>query len=338
MNEDFAVVVGINKYPGLNNLEGACKDALQVRDWLLAPDCGDVPEENIHISLTTHFHPPGPTDVNDVHPVEDEINSLFRPFVSHGALEGRMGRRLYIFMAGHGLGDPGDMDSAALYAANAEMMFAPHISGTAYANWFRRNAVFDEIVLIMDCCRTVTPMQSIRQPPLPNIHQHGGAANVRTFYAYGSSWGAAARERRVDGTVSGIFTTAFLEAVRIARPNNRGRVTGQIVKDYVHNIIARVGGHTQLSPPDIRVDTNRDITFVSRQEVLKFKVRVTFDPPLIDELLIVLNGRGKESVLSDGRNEHVDLYLEPDLYKASIQGTGRKKLFEVVGENVEITL
>lgn len=338
MIDDHAVVVGINTYPGLSPLGGPCEDAILVRDWLLAADCGDVPVENIHLLLTTDFHPPEPGGVNDVHPVEDEVNALFRPLVIDGLTQGRVGRRLYIYMAGHGFSDPGDMDSAALYAANAEMAFAPHVAGTEYANWFRRNGVFDEIILVMDCCRTVTPMQSIRPPPLPNTSNPGRAAKVRTFYAYGSSWGAAARERLMNGSVQGIFTTALLEAMRNARPNSKGWVTGQIVKDYVHNVIDQVAAGIEISPPEIRVDSSRDISFVARVQAPHLNVRATLVPHSGAEMLVMNDGTGNEVVRVACPDEQVEVALEPGLYKAFVDGTGRSQLFELVSDDVEITL
>lgn len=337
MLDDHAVIVGIDTYPGLSQLGGPCEDARLVRDWLLDPACGDVPAGNIKVLLTSDYHPPGPTNVNDVHPVEDEVNDLFRPLVTQGLMNGRIGRRLFIYLAGHGFSDPSDMASAALFAANAEMVFAPHIAGTGYANWFRRNGIFDEIVLIMDCCRTVNPMQTIRPPPLPNTNQPSQAAKVRTFYAFGTSWGAVARERPMNGSVRGIFTTALLESLSSARPNRNGRVTGQIVKNYVHNIIDRVADGTDISPPDIQVDSSRDIAFVERQQAPKLTARFTLAPHSGEEILLVSDGSGTVQDLSFDEAQKT-LPLSPGLYKALVQGTDRSKLFEMVNEDVDITL
>jgi hypothetical protein len=310
-----------------------------MRDWLLADDGGGaVPHDKLTLLITTDFHPPGPTGVNDVHPVENEVNNVFRPLVMAGLHQGRVGRRLYIYMAGHGFSDPADMDSAALYAADAEPMFAPHVAGTAYADWFRRNGVFEEIVLVMDCCRTVTPLQSIRPPPLPNTSKPGMAAKVRTFYAYGTSWGAAARERRMDGTVRGIFTEAFLSALRHARPNRQGRVTGQVVKDYIHNVIGEVAGGMTVDPPEIRVDSSRDVTFAERDAAPRLTVRVTLLAPAHGKRVVISDGMGRDVAHLDYAQGPLEVELEPGLYKAMVADSERGHLIELVGADVNITL
>ena len=338
MKDDHAIVVGINEYPELTSLKGPCTDAKRFAEWLADPDGGNVPKGNIRVLMTTDFHPPGPSDVNDVHPVEDEINQLFRPIVKNGVENGHVGRRLYIYMAGHGFADPLNMDTAALYAANAEFSFVPHIAGTSYANWFGRNGIFDEIILVMDCCRTTMPMQSIRPPPLHDTSNASQAARVKTFYAYGTSWGATARERQMKGSVRGIFTTALLQAMRNARPNNRGNVTGQIIKNHIHNIIAEVADGTEIAPPEIQLDSNRDIAFLVRESAHKIGVIVTLTPHQGDEVLVVTDGGGKEISKVTCATNQVDLELGSGLYKAAIQGTNRSNLFEVVGSDVQFTL
>ncbi len=338
MVDDHAIVIGIEVYPGLSGLAGPCADAVAMAEWLADPACGDVPPAHLRLLLTSDFHPPPPHGVADVHPVEDEVNGLFRPLVSAGLTQGRVGRRLTIYMAGHGFSDPGDMDSAALYAANAEMAFAPHVAGTAYADWFRRNGVFDEVVLIMDCCRTVIPMHSIRPPPLPNSSRPGAAGRVRSFYAYGTSWGAAARERPMNGAVRGIFTTALIEALRGAPANARGAVTGQVVKDYLHNVIDRVAGDVEIAPPDVRVDSNRDIVFAERDQAPEFTVRVVLAPHAGDEEVVISNGDGVEIERRPAQQPTLSWQLAPGLYKAVVSDSGRRALFEVAGGDVEVRI
>lgn len=338
MNDDHAIVVGINTYPGLSSLSGPCIDAQEFTGWLQAPGGGEVPANNIHTLLSTDFHPPEPNDVSDVHPVEEEVNSLFRPLVSRGLMEGRVGRRLYIYLAGHGFSDSADMGSAALYAANAEFTFAPHVAGTEYANWFRRNGVFDEIVLIMDCCRTTTPMQSIRPPPLQNTGNPSMAARVRIFYAYGTSWGAVARERPFNGSVRGIFTTALLKAIQNAPPNEKGKVTGQILKNLTHNIFDELAAGTETAPPEIRMDSNRDITFLERKDAPDLNVRVTLVPHTGNEEILVSDGAGVKVKQLACPVSLVRLGLETGLYKVQVVGTDRSKLIEVVGNDVEFTI
>lgn len=336
--DDHAIIVGIDTYPGLSTLGGPCKDARAFHDWLVDADCGAVPPYNIHMLLTTDFHPPAPTGVNDVHPLEEEICRLFRPFITKGINQEIAGRRLYIYLAGHGFGDPSNIDAAALYAADAEPTYAAHIAGTSYAEWLRRNGVFDEIVLIMDCCRTIMQMWEIRPPLLPKSSNPGRVSKIKTVYAYAANWGHASRERKMNGDVRGIFTVAFLNALRNASPNQFGRVTGQMIKDYIHNTIDQVAGDVKVGPPDIHVDSNRDIVFAERVAATSFHARITLAPFTGIEALIIIDGARREVLKQAPAAEVIEADLAPGLYKAFIEKTERSHLFEIGGVNVEFTL
>lgn len=336
--DDHAVVVGINCYPAMGSLQGPCNDARLMQEWLLSPQGGNVPTEHLKVLVNTDYTPECPDEIVAVHPVEDEVNALFSPMVQESIGGRRLGRRLYIYMAGHGFSDPLHMNATALYAANAQAMFAPHIAGTYYAEWFRKNAVFDEIVLMMDCCRLVNPMHSIRQPPLPNISNTERAKKVRVFYAYGTVWGAVSREKNIDGEMKGIFTEALLQALKNARPNRYGRVTGQVVLKHVHNLINRVAGDTSVEPPDIQVDINRDIVFLERETIPQLKITFILQNHMVDEILVIYDGVQKEIERLISNGPRVTLELASGLYKVVRESSGRQLLFEMVENNVEISL
>ena len=46
---DYAVVVGINHYPGLSDLKGAENDARAFQDWLVRKDGGNIPNSSPHL-------------------------------------------------------------------------------------------------------------------------------------------------------------------------------------------------------------------------------------------------------------------------------------------------
>ncbi|MCI5221626.1 MAG: hypothetical protein D3924_02830 [Candidatus Electrothrix sp. AR4] len=117
--EHHAIVIGLDDYPvsGLASLKGPVNDAEDFYAWLCDPNGGNLAEKNIHRILSTDFKTASNTET--VQPVPNQIEALFEPFVT-GGLQGPCGKRLYIFAAGHGFGDPGNMGSTALYAANAK--------------------------------------------------------------------------------------------------------------------------------------------------------------------------------------------------------------------------
>jgi len=334
--EDFAVVVGITTYPGFKNLDGPENDALAFIDWLRAPDKGNVPDAQIARRLTSRDHPPLPHTADDAHPWEDELNQLFKVHVQNAALGKRIGRRLYIYAAGHGFADPADMTTAAIYAANAEDLFPPHVTATAYANFFRQAAAFDEIVLIMDCCRTASSLQSVRNPPVPNLAPRAAAKNVRMFTAFGASFGSPAREKVFGAQSRGIFTMALMEALERCEADPQGNVTGQLIKNYIHNRIDALASPSKVDPPEIPI-ASRDVTFLVRQKTPLTNITFTLLTDAVGHDLVIDQSPTevhREPVVA----ATVVVGLKPGLYKARVDGTGRETLFEVAGEEVTIVL
>src|SRR5215475_5387322 len=146
-NDDFAVVVGISRYPFISDLKGPENDARNFHDWLLAPQGGGVPKQNAKLILSSDF---SPTEIpEDAEPTTERIDRTFGQLVRRGMNNnGCVGRRLYIYLAGHGFAP--NVDEAALLMANAGLGFyGNHIPGRSYANWFLVAAYFTEVVLFM---------------------------------------------------------------------------------------------------------------------------------------------------------------------------------------------
>ena len=334
--EDFAVVVGITMYPGFKNLDGPENDAQEFIDWLKAPNKGDVPDAHIARRLTSHDHPPLPNTADDAHPWEDELNQLFKVHVQNAALGKRIGRRLYIYAAGHGFADPTDMSTAAIYAANAEDLFPPHVTATAYANFFRQAAAFDEIVLIMDCCRTTSSLQSVRNPPVPNLAPRAGAKNVRMFTAFGASFGSPAREKVFGAKSRGIFTMALMEALERCDPDPHGNVTGQLIKNYIHNRIDALASPVKVDPPEIPI-ASRDITFLVRQNTPLTNITFAIPADAVGHDLVI-DQSPIEVHREPVQGATAQVPLKPGLYKARVDATNRQVLFEVAGEEITVVL
>ncbi len=322
-HNDHAVIVGIRTYPAIRPLKGPCWDAGEFAKWLVGRDKGAVPKDNIKCLTTEDFDDPENTN----HPNASEVHELFKEFVNRGVMGGDpIGRRLYIYMAGHGFSERSDMTSAALYGAEADPPFAPNIAGTAYARWFRYNAVFDEIVLVMDCCRTTSPTIKITPPPLPETNGSPRRTDVRTFHAYAVPDGQPAREKQVNGKWRGIFTSALLDGLERAVPNESGEIRGKQVADYVHQAVR------DTQPPEIEVNDRRDVVFsVNRSpELVAAAIRLEpFQPGLT---AVILRDRDQE-VARDTPNDAVfEVMLPAGFYKAVVEGTDRQILFEVPSE------
>jgi hypothetical protein len=108
--DDYAVVVGINRYrAGFVPLQGSVNDAKLFVKWLTRPDGGGLDPKNIKC-LTT-------PDDETFRPIRDEIeDELIQLYERRNRQSAPLGRRLYLFFSGHGVGED---DECALITANA---------------------------------------------------------------------------------------------------------------------------------------------------------------------------------------------------------------------------
>jgi hypothetical protein len=211
--EDFAILVGITRYMGLGNLQGPEGDAQRFRDWLIDPEGGAVPADHVHLIVTSGF--PDAPSVDDAEPASIRFDRALRQVLAPGggAPKEHIGRRLYLYFSGHGF-TTRDRPEAALYTARATLSFPEQIAGTRYLDILKSAALFDELVLVMDCCRTLE-MLSVIAPPLLNLMDDPvGASGVKAFIAYGAPNGLLAREKPLTpgGPVEGLLTHALLAA------------------------------------------------------------------------------------------------------------------------------
>jgi hypothetical protein len=266
---DYAIVVGINTYPGFSSLKGPENDAQAVRDWLVQAEAaggGGVPAPQVTLILSSDYaaNADASADPLAAKPMLSDIDLAFDRLIDAGLAQGRLGRRLTIYLAGHGFGP--DLEEAALLMANASRRRLYHLPGRRYARWFRTAAMFDEIVLVMDCCRDNYPTAPLHVPAWPEVHS-AGAGEVAYFYAFATKWSAKARERPVSpgGPVRGLFTRALLEALSQAEADDQGRVTGSVIKRYVNQQLA-LWQEDEKKPqqPRFEFDDQAEIVFVQR--------------------------------------------------------------------------
>lgn len=350
-DRDYGIVVGIDLYPGLGSLEGAQRDAESFAEWLVDPEGGGLPADNVRTILTRHFHPPPPVCPASADPSVQRFNAAICDLLvdAGGTLrQFPVGRRLYLYFSGHGFQGSSNWEEAALYAANATRVMPEHIPGTRVAHAVKASGAYEEIVLVMDCCRDVSLMGRISESLLclsPNVAQ--GAA-VRTYYAYAVRRGYQAQERQMDGEgVRGVFTHVLLEALRRTPGDGNGRVSGQAVKDYVHNRWPDViAGDDASGGPSIEVDSSNDIVLAVRSVGASSQAgaapgqpltQVTFSvaPPVYDgDEIVVMDGQLHEIRRLPIRDSSASCGLVPGFYKALLNGTARYKLFQAMGADV----
>src|SRR3954452_13874285 len=104
--DDRAIVVGISRYPNLEDLGGPENDARAFIDWLVSNNGGQVPSQQILTVLSS--------DITAARPDEAAVDEKFDQIIDLARANGmRGGRRLYLFFAGHGFTP--NIDESALF-------------------------------------------------------------------------------------------------------------------------------------------------------------------------------------------------------------------------------
>jgi hypothetical protein len=119
----FAVCVGINHYPEFRPLNGAENDAIRFSKWLLNPDEGGLPADQVETILLDPGEDRSRLHRLNAKPSRDQVFHWLSVFQRR--FKQRLDddpyawdtSRLYIYLSGHGLSS--DIQDAALLLANA---------------------------------------------------------------------------------------------------------------------------------------------------------------------------------------------------------------------------
>lgn len=302
---DYAVIIGLQNYPGLDDpangrqaLSGPENDAKGFKDWIVSPDGGNVPKQNTKLILSSDYTPVKEEDLYRAQPAELEVAEGFRTLRrislrnQRNGAGSRVGRRLYIFMSGHGIapntyGNKIEKESALLMSnVDPTNVGAPsyHIPGLFTASWFCENDCFEEVFLFMDCCRDITLV------PALNVYlpAKGNKNDTTRFYAFATRWSLRSREKMIDGKMQGIFTRTLLLGLNgaCAEPDagnpGQGIITGSSLKSYLYSnmkefIAPQFLNDPQGQEPDIdyfpKANDARDI-IIKKVPLLKFPLLV----------------------------------------------------------------
>ncbi|HEX8232605.1 MAG TPA: caspase family protein [Caulobacteraceae bacterium] len=249
MNADhYAIVVGIDAYVGLKPLQAAKTDATTFAEWLLDPDGGGLPEENVRLILS----PETPAvDRIRARPAREDVEIALRDF---GASENkRVGARLYFYFAGHGIGP--EFDEVAMLMANAADRSWYNIGLRPCLQLLHDKALFDEAVFVLDCCREAKTARPYR-PEFEN--DVGSGAAVNDFVVLASVYKGLAHEP-FDEAVSrrrGLLTQALIEALQGApgAVDPSGNITSATLAEYV---VPRVSALADKAVVDQQADPPR---------------------------------------------------------------------------------
>ncbi|HJQ70348.1 MAG TPA: caspase family protein [Blastocatellia bacterium] len=335
---DWAVVVGINAYPGLSNLDGPRNDAEDFYNWLISETGGSVPKDHITLILSPDPPPSTPTDAV---PTTQQIEAAFDHLddVATQDPNGRVGRRLYLYFSGHGFSP--DFEQAALLMANAnQKRTGQHILGRPYADWFFRSGYFQEVVLFMDCCQEKYSKTVPRPIHFNEVTDFEAIDKGKRFYGFGTKWSRLAQERMMeDGKVHGVFTTALLKGLSGAAADSSGNITATSLGDWLYNNMHKLLSEDALKndaiskEPDLDYEKNpqKPFLFTTVNTVPKFKVNVHVPAASATKTLRVRGDKFALVASEPAVSPVTELFLPRGLYLAEIAADGLEINFEVTG-------
>lgn len=367
MNEDYAIIIGLQYYPGLDDpangqpaLCGPETDANDFEEWILSKTGGDVPPDNVKTIRSSDYPLAGNflnarPAFNDVFLAFANLRSIHDTNVKNGNGP-RVGRRLYIFMSGHGIaptpyGNKIQKEAALLMAdvdpTNAAA-FHYHFPGVYAASWFGDNDCFNQVFLFMDCCRdiTIVPASNTIFPI------RGNGDNAIRFYAFATKWSRKAREKPMKGKngqvkVRGIFTKTLLLGLEGAAaepdPENplHGVITVASLKSYLYQnmkgVIDAQFLSSEVQEPDIdyspKANEGRDILIkTAALQTFPFIIRVPLGAS--GSVIVSYNGLvpvGQIPVTTSPADFSIHLSRGKYLAIVAINGVLEQKIFDVTG-------
>jgi hypothetical protein len=243
--DHYAIVIGIDKYMSLPPLRSAVADATRFAEWLLR--VGRVPADNIHLIKSPPKLPPDDDLVSPLHThITRELQRLgvFRALEGQTPAERRLGRRLYFYFSGHGIG-PTPSEVGMLMANATKMFVNRNIGLEPYRMLFLNSGLFDEVFYILDCCRDdvrsaqITPPEFQLPPPGPGQ----ALPAVKDFVLLAAGWGDKAFEadqefqtamRAVSAPRrSGLLTEALLEGLGLDGPPKAADALGRVTSTSI---------------------------------------------------------------------------------------------------------
>ena len=332
---DHAIIIGITRYPGMGDLEGPENDARNFYEYLTVHAADKVPVAQATLIVSSQF--PGTGD-KAAKPMVDEIDLVLADLSDKAIQQVKFGRRLWLFMAGHGFA-PGPRD-AALLTANARASKLYHVQGGAYADWFYMAAGFEEVILLMDCCRDQYPRTTPHRPAWDELQRAG--ENVRTFYAYATKWSRKSRETSLpelfpkpEGSapkpqIQGLFTNLLIRGLKGEANVGGGDITGKKLKDFVHNNLKIITVDGKSQQAEINGEGLDEIVFVKDAPLRLTKVKIQGVPP--NERLEIWKNLDTLVQFRPSGGDFWEVELERGFYKILAPKSGRSHLFEIINE------
>ena len=365
---DYAILVGITDYPNdkdLGTLKGPLNDVALVHEWLRDSKGGGLDENQIKEFKSPDPYPEKLEDPSKAPPTSETIEAEFRRIVETRKV--KLKGRLYLYFAGHGFcsTDVNRFAEGAIYTANASRQYYDHVFGTQWARVATAKGLFEEIVLIMDCCRTTRVSRAPAMRPYEDWGEEGLAAQVRLLQIYAVPRGGKAKEDAIKERkekVYGLLTHALIKALHEVRPTEQdgNMVTSTALKQHILQTWASVVGPGRAEP-EIYSPPGKDILFRTQHERTEFRIVIKGSHPPGSTVIVrddKLKVVGRFSATGDSREDltssagpvtfstregatTLKLSMSPGLYECQLIGsdgsvTARSFKVDPAGGRVEI--
>lgn len=337
---DYAVIVGIDRYPQLGenrtelSLKGPGHDADAIEAWFK--------EQNVHIIAKIK----GSIVDGLARPTGDQIEAAMRridnmALINQADKKGlQVGRRLYIYMSGHGFSPA--RRRGCIFTADADDRFGNNIHVSSWLDWFQDAGYFREFVLWMDCCMDRISLLPPREPQVRPQASRTPPNGV--FIAFAAQRPLRTVEAPIpqDGDKwHGVFTWALLEGLRGAAVDANGFVTSRSLADWLRNAQSHFLGAGDLrdpqvsKEPDIQEDSR--LIFARGVSPKTYPVSLAFDVTVTGKQARLWCGRPPKPETIDTGGGTPKLLLRPGLYVVDVPDAQIRQGFEVVGPT-EITI
>jgi hypothetical protein len=309
--DDYALVIGINHYPDYRPLAGAIQDAEDFSQWL-TQDADGGGLELAHCKTILSSNPP-------LKPVWDDIDLALSEIRDAARATGA--RRFYLYFSGHGHASGIEENNLCLGRWSPAGASRLALDTQAYYQFFAECIGFQEIVVLLDCCRVRVAGASSLPPGVNCPKPVAGAGKTQFFKAFATEFQSASFEAAITQNnapiIRGHFTRALLAALRGGAASPGGGVKPSALKDYLEREVPRIAAeakHNQTATvPQNNLPDEPASYFGSASPIARANIKIQFSDQRAGEVVLI----GPDNVeLKRARADAGDwsLTLDPGLY------------------------
>jgi hypothetical protein len=348
----YAVVVGINRYPELPNLNFARDDAKAFAAWLKKKDGGALPKENVKLIIVPDTKMPPGTPREHAKPIREQVEealySLRKKCQQHieEHPEDWDSTRLYVYVSGHGIA-PDPNEAALLMADSGPDWYGRNFSCAKYLTFFEKAQIFRELVFFADCCRDWTANAPPVGPSWTIVK--GDRGRICSLAGYATHFGELAYEPDLDAdSLRGYFTQALLEGLsgKAADPFT-GEINSVNLSRFVTERVEELTKDMRYpQKPILKLDPATPLVFAKidpQSDILQHNVSLTFVSDYNGKIKL-LDGHFKKIGEHNAADGPWRLTLPNGLYSVEPIDGGdanpfqNQGMFRVRGGNIDVQL